>query len=112
MNDTSVVQEVLHAGVFLIIGAVVTLAGWNEPLRYLFMNQQQIIAEEKAMFASPGAPSESKFSWRPGGTALDRGPWKLDVDNRTLIYTENVDAREMGSRTEAGHRRNLSGPGR
>lgn len=106
MKDSSVAEEVLHVGVFVIVVAVVVIAGWNEPLRYLLMKPDQIAAEEAALF--PPAPDRDPISsWRPGGTALDRAPYFIDPETKDLIYSDNIDPRKMGSQTETDRRTNL-----
>lgn len=98
MKESSIVGEVLHVGIFVIVAAVVVLAGWNEPLRYLFLKPDQIAQEEHTMFA---APVDQR--WNPQsslrGTALDRAPYKTLRDG-TIQYSNDFDSREMGTRTE------------
>jgi hypothetical protein len=109
MKETNLTAEILHAGVFLIVGAVVLLSGWNEPLRYLFMSQEEIVKEERALFVETTPENRPALEWRPGGTALDRGPYKLNEDKRTIEYTDNIDFRQMGTPSEAAGRSNLQG---
>lgn len=106
MNDTSVTQQVLHTGLFLIVGASVVLAGWNEPLRYLFMKPEQIATEEHAIFA-PSDDPQRPFASSLRGTALDRAPWRSLPDG-TIIYSNDFDTRKMGPRTESERKENIN----
>ena len=103
MEEKSLVHELLHLGAFLLVAAAVALAGWNEPLRYLFMSSTDISAEEQALY--PQEDTGKRVVWRPNGTALDRAPYR--TDNSGLEYTGNIDGREMGTRSETESRKGI-----
>lgn len=104
MKDTSITQEVLHVGILLIIGASVVIAGWNEPLRYLFMSPQQISAEELAMFPEPDESARRTTGLK--GTALDRAPYRTLQDG-TIEWSNDFDSRKPGPRTETERKENM-----
>jgi hypothetical protein len=107
MSETSVTQELLHIGAVVIVAAIILLAGWNEPLRYLVMTQAEISKEEDAMFRGreiPRAPRTSALK----GTALDRAPYRTGTGG-SIEYTSNFDNRQMGTRTESDRREHSFG---
>jgi hypothetical protein len=104
MKESSVAGEVLHVGVFLIVAAVVLLAGWNEPLRYLFMSAAQIAHEERLQFVPPAA--EKPVASGLKGSALDRAPYRTLKDG-TIEYSLDFDSRKPGTRTETEGKDNL-----
>jgi hypothetical protein len=107
MKDTSVVGEVLHIGVVAIAAAMVLVAGWNEPLRYLLMSQAEVIKEEETMFPVREAPQAPRTSGLKG-TALDRAPYTTGKGG-VIEYSSNFDNQQMGPRTETDRRENSFG---
>jgi hypothetical protein len=98
--------QILQTILYLFVCAAVILVGWEQPLRYRFISSEQIAEIEappnsQSVVSHPPQPK----SWRPMGTALDRAPYT--TDNRGVIYTENIDFREMGTRSEQERRTNL-----
>jgi hypothetical protein len=107
MGDKSIVGEVLHGGAFLLAATSVVLAGWNEPLRYVFMKPEEIITEEQAMLAQNTDSNASPGEWRPGGTSLDRAPYRR-IDGE-LRYSKDFDYSQLGTYTESKGRKNTRG---
>lgn len=106
MEERNLTQELVHFGIFIILAAVIFVSGWNEPLRYLFMKPNEVMAEESALF--PKEPARRPASgWKPDGTSLDRAPYRTNSDG--LEYTNNFDSRSMGTRTETDRRSGAHG---
>ncbi|HYR58193.1 MAG TPA: hypothetical protein VEO95_06175 [Chthoniobacteraceae bacterium] len=98
-------QKIVHAIVFLGICAAIIGVGWHEPLRYRFMNTEQIAREEVRLHPPPPPPPPR---WDPGrwnltGTSLDRAPWDMK-SNQIEYHPENLDSHKMGLPTEADRR--------
>lgn len=99
-------QKVIHFCVFLGISAGVLFVGWDEPLSYRFMSDQQIAEVEKPAEVTPPVveppPIQSlqrMSEWQSSGTSLDRAPF--DTKNGRISYSENYDHKELGSPTES-----------
>lgn len=98
--------QILQATLYFFVCAAVILVGWEQPLRYRFLSSEQIVeievpTNDQSVVSRPAQPN----SWRPMGTSLDRAPYQSD--NQGVIYTDNVDFREMGTRSEQDRRKNL-----
>ena len=102
--EESITHKLLHAAAFLLAVAAIVAFGWDEPLRYRFMKQDEIVREEIALRPPPpvARAKASTEDWQPGGTALDRGPYR--TNNGGVIYTRGFDSRQMGPRTETDSR--------
>lgn len=62
--EESPAAKVIHLCVFLAIVGAILLIGWNEPLRYRFMSQQEIDAIERPT-PPPATPPPVRRSWLP-----------------------------------------------
>ncbi len=109
MEERNLIKELLHFGGFIILATVIFVSGWNEPLRYLFMKPNEVMAEESALFPKEVA-RRSSSGWSPGGTSLDRAPYRTNSSG--LEYTNNFDSRNMGTRSETDRRNGTQGKSR
>ena len=110
MEERNLTRELVHFGIFIILAAVIFVSGWNEPLRYLFMKPNEVMTEESALFPKEPPQQRSPYGWSPGGTSLDRSPYRTNNDG--LEYTNNFDSRSMGTRSETDRRSGTQGKSR
>lgn len=75
--DETAAGRVIHLCVFLAIVGAILVVGWNEPLRYRFMSEQEIDAVEHPA-PPPATPVPERRSWLPDrvkNNPLDNRPY-------------------------------------
>lgn len=102
--------SLFRAFLWLLGATFVVQMGWDEPLRYKFMSDQQIAVAEEALKPPPPAERPKMAVWRPQGTALDRAPYR-PLTGGGIIYSTNIDANGLGAATETQRRPNVYGGG-
>ena len=97
-------EIVINAAVFLALCVVVVCVGWNEPLRYRFMSEQEIAEVERPPATPAPTPRPSAMEWRSqqSGTSLDRAPYT--IVNGKVEYSEGYDSHKTGTATETDTR--------
>jgi hypothetical protein len=99
------VSQIFQALVYFSVCAVLILVGWEQPLRYRFLSPEQIAEIERPTGQSVAGAMPKSTQWRPMGTSLDRAPY--ETHNQGVIYTNNIDGLEMGTRSEQEAKANL-----
>jgi len=101
-------SQLLQAVVYFAVCAALILVGWEQPLRYRFLSPEQIVEIERPADRNEqpvaGALPKS-HQWRPRGTSLDRAPYETKNDG--VEFSESIDSRQMGTRSEQEARANL-----
>ena len=102
-------ETVIGTAVVFLVAAGVVWLGWNEPLSYRFMSQQEIAEREMALnpIATPRA-LPGTADWNPQGTSLDRAPYSRTRTGTVRYNQKEFDSREMGISSETGKRANTT----
>lgn len=108
MTRNAILETLIGTLVVLLIAAGIVWLGWNEPLSYRFMSQEEITRRELELNPPPTPRSiPGTAEWNPNGTALDRAPWRR-TRSGDVRYSREFDGREVGVPTESGKRPNTN----
>lgn len=92
--------------VWALAAVFVIQLGWDEPLAYRVKNPVQVAMEER-LYAPTPVPQAKFDTWRPLGTALDRGAYRRDPNGDIYYNPQGVDAHRMGTASETDPRSNV-----
>jgi hypothetical protein len=110
MNRNEILETFIGTFVVCLIAGGIVWLGWNEPLSYRFMSQEDI-AERELTLHPPPPRRATMQEWSAQGTALDRAPYTRGKLGK-IRYSDHYgfDNREVGIPTESGSRSKTLNP--